>query len=259
MNEVVGKVANLWRFPVKSMLGDALDAADFSLQGIPGDRCHVLWDEELDKKVTAVNVKRYPNLFAFKARYVEPPSSADALPEIIVTLPDGSEVRSNDVGTDAAISAQLGHPVRLLNANQREGDEQDAPWHDAYPVSVLTTSTLKTMESLQPDSRFDERRFRMNLIVDSVAEGFAENDWIGSTLAVGPELRLEIDRADARCIMTTLPQEDLPNDPAILAGLARHNRLQVGKGKYPCAGVYARVSAPGRVSAGDEVRLLGAW
>lgn len=255
MAEVVGRVSTLWRFPVKSLLGDALDTAEVSPLGIPGDRCHVLWDEEINKKVTAVNVKRYPNLFAFKARYARAPESGGPLPELIVSLPNGEEVRASDPGFDEAISAQLGHPVRLLAAPDREGDDRGAPWHDAFPVSVLTTSTLKTMEALQPGSRFDARRFRMNLIVDSPEDGFPENEWIGHTLAVGPSLRLQIDRADARCIMTTLPQEDLPNDPAILAGLARHNRLQVGKGRYPCAGVYARVTAAGRVTAGDEVTL----
>jgi uncharacterized protein len=96
----------------------------------------------------------------------------------------------------------------------------------------------------------------MNLIVDADTDGFVENDWIGHTLSVGDGVRLPVTLADPRCVMITLPQEDLPKDPGILRTAAQHNRLDIpGAGSYPCVGVYATVAAGGSVRRGDAVAL----
>jgi uncharacterized protein YcbX len=128
---------------------------------------------------------------------------------------------------------------------------------DLFPVSVLTTSTLARLSELQPQSRFDERRFRMNLIVGTNEAGFIENEWIGCGLAIGDAVRLSVAMPDPRCVMTTLAQEDLPKDTDVLRTLTRHNRVQVGDGgRFPCAGVYAIVETPGTMRTGDRVALL---
>jgi hypothetical protein len=127
---------------------------------------------------------------------------------------------------------------------------------DVFPVSVLTTSTLAQLTALQPQSRFDVRRFRMNVIVHTGEEGFPENQWIGRAVAVGGALRLRVALPDPRCVMTSLPQGDLDHDPAILRALVRHNRLAVGSaGLFPCAGAYAVVEAPGGTRTGDPVMV----
>jgi uncharacterized protein YcbX len=123
-------------------------------------------------------------------------------------------------------------------------------------MSVLTTSTLARLNELQPQSRFDERRFRMNVIVDTERSGFIENDWVGRQLALGDAARLNVAMPDARCVMTTLAQGDLPKDTDVLRALVRHNKLQVGDlGQFPCAGVYAVVAVRGTVRTGDRVAL----
>ena len=99
---------------------------------------------------------------------------------------------------------------------------------DLFPVSVLTTSTLEQLSELQPQSRFDERRFRMNVIIDTEEAGFVENDWISRQLAIGDAVRLSVALPDPRCVMTTLAQEELPKDSDVLRTLTRHNRVQVG-------------------------------
>lgn len=251
-----GRVAALWRFPVKSMRGERLDRSEITVNGLPGDRAYALVDQETQRVVSAVDFKRYPNLFAFRARYEAPPQAGRPLPAVTIELPDGREVRSDSPDADGLISEQLGCAVRLVRSGEAAGQEGNGPFHDAAPVSVLTNATLRTMNELQPGSVFDARRFRMNLIVDWEEGGFPENAWLGRTLQVGNGVRLAVTKPDARCVMTTLAQDDLPQDRAILAGLAKHNRLQVGeKGRYPCAGVYAKVLCGGAAAEGDAVGL----
>ena len=133
---------------------------------------------------------------------------------------------------------------------------QVGSFFDLFPVSVLTTSTLDRLSEIQPDISFDERRFRMNVIVGTEEAGFVENDWVGRELAIGDGVRLSVALPDPRCVMTTLAQDELPRDTDVLRTLVQHNRVQVGDaGRFPCAGVYAVVRAPGAVRTGDRVSL----
>ncbi len=127
---------------------------------------------------------------------------------------------------------------------------------DLFPVSVLTASTLDQLSTLEPQSRFDQRRFRMNAIVSTKEAGFVENNWLGRELAIGDTARLRLALPDPRCVMTTLAQDELPKDTGILRTLTQHNRVQVGPaGRFPCAGVYAVVEAAGTMRTGDRVAL----
>jgi len=113
----------------------------------------------------------------------------------------------------------------------------------------LTTATLDGLRELYPQGRFEVRRFRPNIVVApaSSEKHFVENDWLGHTLAIGDEVRLNITGPCSRCVMTTLPQGDLPKDPGILRTAAQHNRVNVG--------VYAAVQRGGTIRRGDLVRL----
>jgi len=123
-------------------------------------------------------------------------------------------------------------------------------------AAVLTTSTLARLNDLRPESRFRERRFRMNVIIKTERPGFVENDWVGHGLVIGDDTRLNVALLDPRCVMTTLAQDDLPRDTDILRTLVHHNKVQVGDlGRFPCAGVYAVAATPGRVRTGDRVIL----
>lgn len=127
---------------------------------------------------------------------------------------------------------------------------------DLFPVSVLTRSTLDRLNELRPRSQFDLRRFRMNVIVNAQDTGFVENGWVGRELAIGDAVRLNVAMPDPRCVMTTLAQDELPDDTDVLRALVQHNRIQVGDGgQYPCAGVYAVVASPGTMRKGDRVTL----
>ncbi len=105
--------------------------------------------------------------------------------------------------------------------------------------------------------RIEQRRFRMNLIVRTERPGFGENGWVGHELRFGDRTRINVALLDPRCVMTTLAQDDLPQDTDVLRTLANHNKMQVGDlGQFPCAGVYAVIAAPGTVRTGDQVTIV---
>jgi uncharacterized protein YcbX len=291
--EPVGRIRELWRFPVKSMLGEALDAADLGEGGIVGDRAYALVDNETGKVASAKHPKLWPNMLACRAAFVDPPRPGDDAPPVRIEIADGHSVRSDAADADAVLSEFFGRDVKLARAakngytiDQYHPDEDDydpeghrdevveaqlgaaffnqrglpsavpeGSFFDLYPVSVLTTSSLDQLEELEPESRFDARRFRMNVIVDTPASGFVENAWVGRTLAIGDDVELGVALPDPRCVMPSLAQEDLPRDPKILKALARHNRIDLGGARYPCAGVYAVAEATGTIRKEDRVSL----
>jgi uncharacterized protein len=293
-SEPVGTIRGLWRFPVKSMLGEELDAADLSEGSVAGDRALAVVDRETGKVVSAKHPKRWPNMLACRAAFVEPPRPGEELPPARIELADGNSVRSDAADVDAVLSRFFGRDVALARAaqngytiDQYHPDEEnydpdghrdevveaqlgaaffnerglpsvvpEGSFFDLFPLSVLTTSTLNRLGELEPQSRFDVRRFRMNVIVDTAAHGFVENEWLGRTLAIGDDVKLGVALPDPRCVMPSLAQEDLPRDPQILKALARHNRIDVAGALFPCAGVYAVAEATGTIRRGDRVSLV---
>jgi uncharacterized protein YcbX len=161
--------------------------------------------------------------------------------------PEGHRDEVVEVGLGAAFFNERGLPSAV----------PEGSFFDLYPFSVLTTSTLEQLGELELQSRFDARRFRMNVIVDTSERGFAENEWVGHTLAIGDDnVRLGVALPDPRCVMPSLAQEDLPRDPQILKALAQHNRIDVAGALYPCAGVYAVAEATGTIRKGDHISLV---
>jgi len=114
----------------------------------------------------------------------------------------------------------------------------------------LTTATIDQLRSAYPGGRFESRRFRPNIVVRTSEgeSGFLENGWLNRTLAIGEDLRVKVFSPCPRCVMTTLPQGDLPSDPGILRAAAQHNKANVG--------VYALVERPGVLRAGDSVTVV---
>jgi uncharacterized protein YcbX len=241
-----------------------------------GDRAYALVDAA-NKVGTA---KKRPSLLHFQARFVEPPQLGTAIPAVRITLPDGTSVTNEQTGLDAAVSSSLAHEVTLqasapkdlalefaagtlsgkyaaLTESPVAGAAPPGTFFDYAAVHLVTTSTLARLRDVYPQGRFDIRRFRPNIVVETVEAGFVENSWIGRTLALGDELLLRITIPCPRCVMPTLPQSDLPRDPGILRTAAQENRLNLGDfGELPCVGVYANVLRPGRIQPGDTVRLL---
>jgi hypothetical protein len=269
MNDALGSLASLHRYPVKSMMGEALNAALITDRGLFGDRPYALRDSETGKVVSAKNPRKWPNLFRYRAAYTYPPEAGSPVPPVRITLPDGRFAVSSSPDFAPALSAALGRAVTLLATppqdaqleeywpDMAELSNRDVVTDEAMPkgtffdlaiLHVLTTGTLDRLRELNPGSRFEPRRFRPNLIVDTGdRKGFVENDWIGKTIAIGPEVRLEVTGPCPRCVMTTLAQGDLPKDPAILKTAAQHNDVHVG--------IYASVVRTGMIHIGDSVSV----
>jgi len=268
---VVGSIVSLWRYPVKSMMGEELNATEVAKTGLLGDRAYALVDSSDAKVASAKNPRKWPQLFDFRAALADAPRTAVKVPWVRITLPDGTIVTSDQPDIDRILSSVLKRQVKLESAlaEQRtataeeywpdiEGlDHRDTvtdfglpegTFFDCAVVHLLTTATLNRLRSLYPDGRFEVRRFRPNIVVETAngEKDFVENAWIGRTLAIG-NVRLGITGPCPRCVMTTLSQGDLPKDNGILRTAAQHNRANVG--------VYASVLQGGKVRRGDSLSL----
>lgn len=266
----VGLVVSLWRYPVKSMMGEELNAAEVTGRGLMGDRAYALIDKSDGKIASAKNPRKWPALFDFRAALADAPATDLKAPPVRITLPDGATVSSEQPDVDRILSIVLKREVTLSALLKRtvtaeeywpdmEGlDHRDTvtdfglpegTFFDAAVAHLLTTATLDRLRMLYPQGRFEVRRFRPNIVVDTGESGkdFVENAWIGQVLAIGDTLRLSVSGPCPRCVMTTLPQGDLPRDAGILRAAAQHNRANVG--------VYASVLQGGKVRRGDSVTL----
>jgi MOSC domain-containing protein len=267
MSNAVGSVASLWRYPVKSMMGEELNTAEITKGGLFGDRAYALVDTSDGKIASAKNPRKWPNLFDFSAGLADVSGSSAEKPPVRIILPDGTAVSSQQSDVHQILSKVLKREVRLSGTPGLSATGAEEYWpdmegldfrdtvtdfnlpegtfFDAASVHLLTTATLNRLAELYPQ----RRRFRPNIVVETGggAKDFVETAWIGKVLAVGDTVRLSIIGRCGRCVMTTLSQGDLPKDPGILRTAAQHNRANVG--------VYASVLQAGMVRSGDSVRL----
>jgi uncharacterized protein YcbX len=288
MSALVGRVVEVWRYPVKSMGGELLAGARMGPRGIVGDRGWALRDEAAGEIRGA---KKLPALMRCRARYDTEPEG-DRVPPATMTLPDGAQVRTTDADVNARLSALVGRAVTLWPlqpADDRDhyrrgrpdnpdletelraifGRLPDEPlpdfkrlpaeifeftsplgtYFDAFPVNVLTRASLAALAKRNPSAQFDRRRFRPNLLVEPP-------DGARGLIEVawcGRRLRvggavLSIAMPAMRCVMTTLAVDELPKDPSVLRTIVRDANQNLG--------VYATVEECGPVAVGDQVELL---
>lgn len=282
------RVAEIWRYPVKSMVGTTVERAELGPTGLVGDRT---WAARDQVRGGIRGGKVLGGLMQLSARYVAGPDAAGG--PVAITLPDGTTVTTDDPDVHERVSAAIDHEVVLealrpahdLDHYRRgEADDDDVmvelrsvfgrdddeplpdmsrfpphvlefesppgAYHDAYPLLLMSTSALRALDDALPDSTVDVRRFRPSLVVDTGdAGGHPERDWIGRQVRIG-EAVVAIEGGCPRCVMVTHRIDDaLPQDRSIL----RHIVRDLGQD----AGVYATVVEPGPISAGDGVEVLG--
>ena len=230
---LVGKVIEIRRYPVKSILGESLSSVSVEKRGLLGDR---LWAiKNLSGKFgsgkTTRRFQQMDGLFQFKARY------EGATP--IVTMPDGWEYRGDNDTVNEALSERLGYPVTLAR-------EESISHFDEGPVSMITTSALR-MLSQKLGEPVDPRRFRANLLLDTETTEFIEDNWVDRTIKIGPTVILRIIASLPRCVMVNNSQEELQQDNRVLQNLASYNGAKFG--------VWAKVERSGEVKVGDEAIL----
>lgn len=274
MQDLVGTVQALWRYPVKSMLGDSPGQLDVDPRGIRGDRAYALWDHASGRVASAKNPRLWQGLLGYRARFREEPTPEAPLPPVLIgpREDDGSAgICSGEDDVDAFLSELFGRRLSLLDSPP-EGASLDQYWppvegrafqdvtnalelptgtfFDACPIHAITTATLEQLRQLEPELDFAVERFRPNLLIATPPEstGFVEEGWSGACLQIGEQLVLRIDGGCPRCVVTTLAQGALEENLEILRATARHNGV--------VAGIRLSVVSPGPVAVGDPVRLL---
>ena len=273
-------VTHIYRYPVKSMMGETLSEADIGEAGIPGDRGWAVRDE---KRGGIRGGKKIPQLMTLTAQ-----SGAGAP---LITAPDGDSASASTEGINEWLSDKLNHAVTLwplLPADQLDHYRRGAPdtedfeqelravfgrlpeeplpdlagfeellefesppgtYFDAFPISIMSQQSLNTMNQLEGESQFDVRRFRPNLLVDipDTDQPFPEQAWVGKTLSIG-SAKLKIEMTCPRCAMTTHGFDDLPRDTEVMRKLVANSEGNLG--------IYASVLQAGSVAAGDSVSLV---
>lgn len=241
----IGRVAALWRYPVQSLRGERVEQLTVGENISVGDRGYGIFDPEAGHiAVSARGKRRWRPLVTWSARYLAEPVADKPLPPVEITFEDGSTLRSDAPDVDATLAGRLGWDARFVRV------AESVPAYKHAPIHALTSATLETLHRLYPSGRFEPARFRPNVFIETEArDGFVESNWLNRTLAVGGA-RLSIDENTVRCVMTTLPQGDLPQDAGILATVTEANKQH--------AGVYCGVTTPGTIRIGDPVVLHAA-
>ena len=235
----IGTVKQIWRFAVKSMAGEQLESCTVGTIGIPGDRGWVVRDQTTEQIITG---SRLPLLMQCEARYCEAPGNG-SIPHVLMRFPTGVELASDADGINMRLSELLDREVSLTSLVT--GDAEVTHF-DAFPIHVLTTSSLETMRQLSPAALWDVRRFRPNFLIetDDGVDGLVEFDWSSVRLG-GVELKCEV--PTERCAMATNAQREIPKDPSILRSLVEKADQNLG--------VYASVLQIGDVRVGDVVEV----
>lgn len=251
-------VLAIWRYPVKAMVGELLDAVEIGLAGCAGDRRWVVADADTGERIAN---KRGPTHAALRACRAEVLDDSGAELPLRVTLPDGSALEGRDI--KAAVSELLGRSIRL---EPFEGDAAarlgaPAAYHDFAPLHVMTTRTLAHLHAVAPESDWDVRRFRPNLVLDDGAQpgSFSEDALYGRRMRAASGLELRIELPTPRCVVPTRATEELPRDPRVLRTVVEQHRIDLGPfGRPGCAGAYAVVASGGRLAVRDTLTLSAA-
>jgi uncharacterized protein len=276
---VVGTVASIHRFPMKSMQGEQLAEVEIGPDGMVGDREWALRDIETGKLVSAKRPRPWRAALDCTATGLDD--------DVEIAMPSGEVFHVHDGGLAVALEALFGRSVALERSERRQQGTYDSEWPELDGITLsgdielptnlagegrgfidlgvlhlLTTSSLATLEAADDDLVVDVRRFRPSIVLDTPGlDGFPENDdWAGATLRIGrgdDAVEVAIGIPTPRCIMTTVAQQDdLPRQPGVLQAIARINRRTDELGTFACLGAYANVARPGVVRAGDEIELV---
>jgi uncharacterized protein YcbX len=276
------KLEQIWRYPVKSMIGEQVPHVEVAAHGFVNDRQWAIRDEV---RGGIRGAKKIGGLMRLRAEVMSDGATR-------IHFPDGTALEAGNPALDARLSLELDHRVSLQSLpaatdldHFRRGEpdnedlltelraifgrDEDEPLpdlsifppeiiefesppgthHDAFPLLVMSTSALRSLSSALPDSAIDVRRFRPSILIDTGDQtGHPEFGWVGRHLQIG-EVELRIGVACPRCVMVTREvSANIPADRAVLRHIIRELDQNVG--------VYATVITPGTIEEGDTVTLL---
>jgi uncharacterized protein YcbX len=233
MGQDIGRVTALTRFPVKSMAGEALEAAELRWSGLEGDRQYSFLRSTSRSHFPWLTGRQVPGLVRHAARYLEPGSLRTS--PIEVTDPEGRVMALDDPALADALAAEAGEPVSLLHLGRGA--------YDSMPVSLVTTGSLARLDAAH-GTALDARRFRINIVIESEA---AEAGWQSRRIAIGAAA-LMVSGPAPRCAMVTICPDTAGRDATVLRTVAQHFGNDLG--------IYAAAARCGPIRVGDAVRLL---
>ena len=284
----LGKVDSIFRYPVKSMMGEKIEETCVTSNGVLGDRVWAVRDEV---RGGIRGAKKIPQLMQLSAACIVEPTEYGSDPAA-VTLADGEVIRTDDQNINARLSQALDHKVTIWPIMPKEqldhyrrgapdsddletelrqvfGRTADEPlpdlsifppeileyesppgtYFDAFPLLILSKKSLAAMNQRQPASIFDRKRFRPNLLI----EDFNSVGDFPEEAWEGFRLKvgsavLKAEVVCPRCVVTTHGFEELPKDPSIMRSLVKENNGNLG--------LYASVEEPGKISAGDKITRI---
>ena len=260
---VIGHVESLWRYPVKSMRGEALPEAFVSFSGILGDRLYAVHNSAAPKAFPYLTARGRSDMLLYRPFFRDPeravlPSNlaeAEATGPGITPLYPSPEDLAVDVETPSGEVLGIDDP-RLLHALSDDKSaasaltirRSDRAMTDCRPISIFSTQTIRKIGDALGLS-LDQRRFRANIYVDLASgEGFEEDQYVGRQFRIGGKVVIAVLERDIRCKMIGFDPETSEANPEILKYVARSH-----DGK---AGVYAAVLVEGMVRTGDEISLV---
>ena len=233
----IGVVAALYRYPVKSMQGEALQSAELRWIGLNGDRQYAFYRAANRSRFPWLTGRELPELVRHVARYADPADPRKS--PLRVTAPDGAVFDVGDEALRRRLSDAAGEEVRLLQVGRGT--------FDSGPVSVIATATEARLDGAF-GAPLGTRRFRPNIVIRSDKP---ETDWLGGTLVFGDRAdsaRLRLNRAIERCSFITIDPDTAAKDPRVLRMVAQDFGNQVG--------AYGATDADGTIAIGDRVRLV---
>lgn len=232
----VGRLVGIWRYPVKSMAGEALDSCAVGWHGLAGDRRWAFVRPNSERSgFPWFTLRDRADMNHFEPRF-ESPDRPDAS-RTLVRTPTGEELDVTDPDLGRALC--------------REGEarviKQSRGIFDTFPLSLISTRTLDAL-GRSVGASLEVARFRPNLLVDveGTAEPYPEDAWVGRTLRIGA-LRMRVDQRDGRCLVVTLDPKTGERNPTILR--------EIAQSRDGCLGVYGTAVEPGSVRVGDPVHL----
>jgi uncharacterized protein YcbX len=258
---VIGKVDSLWRYPVKSMRGEELAEAFAGYSGIYGDRLFAFRSSASPTGFPYLTAREQRKLLQYRPRFRHPDKAARP-----INLTEAESMGANPVSADSSeLMVDVETPDErtlaiddpaLIGMLRTDIDEKhqltlmrsERALTDCRPVSIFSLQSAQQLAE-ETGTPIDKRRFRANIYVDLAdGHGFAENEFVGRSLKIGPKVIVHVLERDARCVMITLDPETTDKTPAILKKVA-----QAHEGM---AGVYGAVIVEGMLHKGDSVEVL---
>jgi uncharacterized protein len=237
MSRIVGHVAQLNRYPVKSMAGERLMLAEVDWQGIEGDRQYAFVRSANGTRFPWLTAREVPAMVLHKASFADPGNPKRSA--VLVETPDGSVCSLHDPLLRAHLETAAGEPAHLIQVARG--------LYDSMPISIQTSGGHARVEAAH-GCALDSARFRANVMIES---DLATSDWQGLRLAFGgDEDGAVVQCADpiARCVLVTIDPETGAKEPRVLRTVA-----QAFGNAY---GLYATPARPGLIRLGDPVRVL---